>query len=190
MEKYDVIIPCDALLIVDCQNDFLPPEGALAVIDGDRIIPVLNQWIRSFEGKGLPVIATRDWHPKNHSSFKEFGGPWPAHCVQGTRGAEFPEGLHLSEEAIIVSKGTSPDRDEYSGFDRTGLKALLKKKGVKRLFIGGLATDYCVKATVLDALKLGFEVVVIKDAIKGVDVRPGDSKQAMKEMEEQGAVFI
>ncbi len=179
----------DALLIVDVQNDFLD-SGALPVPEGSKVIPELNKWIKKVSAKGLPIFATRDWHPKNHTSFKDYGGIWPPHCIQGSHGAEFPNTLALPKSAIIISKGTDPNKDAYSGFDGTDLRALLRKMSINRLFIGGLATDYCVKATVIDALELGFEVVVIRSAIRGVDVNPGDTQKALKEMEENGAKFI
>ncbi len=180
----------DALLIVDVQNDFLPPDGALMVEGGDEIIPVLNQWIRQFSNLGLPVIASRDWHPENHCSFVENAGQWPRHCVQGSHGAEFPKDLELPKETLIVSKGTASEKDAYSAFEDTGLSKKLRELGVKRLFVGGLATDYCVKASVLDALPLGFEVIVLKDAVRGVNMNPDDSKIALEEMERKGALIF
>ncbi|MEK7280616.1 MAG: isochorismatase family protein, partial [Nitrospirota bacterium] len=140
-----------ALIIVDVQNDFCP-GGALPVIDGDKVVPVLNGYIKRFREEGAPVIATRDWHPNNHNSFKESGGIWPPHCVQGTLGAQFHPGLDLSGDVRIISKGASPKDEAYSGFQGTYLATELKKKGIQTLYIGGLATDYCVKHTVLDAL--------------------------------------
>ena len=179
----------DALVVVDVQRDFLP-GGALPVPKGDEVVPALNRYIELFTGKGLPVIFTRDWHPRDHISFKERGGPWPPHCVQGTPGAEFAPGLTVPEGAIIVSKATSRDKEAYSGFDGTDLHERLQELGVKRIFVGGLATDYCVKATVLDGLKLGYEVYLLTDAVRGVDVNPGDSDRAIGEMTSAGAVAI
>lgn len=179
----------DALVVVDVQRDFLP-GGALPVPRGDEVVPVLNRYIELFTGKGLPVVFTRDWHPADHVSFKGRGGHWPPHCVQGTPGAEFAPGLTVPEGAIIVSKATSRDKEAYSGFDGTDLHEKLQEFGIKRIFVGGLATDYCVKATVLDGLKLGYEVYLLSDAVRGVDVNPGDSDRAIEEMASAGAVAI
>ena len=145
----------DALVIVDAQKDFCP-GGALAVADGDQIIPALNRYIEVFTKSRCSIFATRDWHPEKTSHFKDYGGPWPVHCVQGTRGAEFHSGLRLGKVAI-VSKGMAADQDSYSGFQASSssgslLADLLRRKGVERIFVGGLATDYCVKHTVLDGL--------------------------------------
>jgi nicotinamidase/pyrazinamidase len=179
----------DALIIVDLQNDFCP-GGALAVPEGDKIVPVLNAYIERFSNSKSLIVATRDWHPENHISFVEQGGIWPKHCVQNTKGAEFHPDLKLPLDSIIVSKATEPDKEAYSGFDGTNLDKLLKGKGVTRLFVGGLATDYCVRATVLDALRLGFCVFLLLDAIKGVNVQPEDSERAIVEMMEKGAIGI
>ena len=178
--------PGDALLIVDVQNDFLP-EGALPVPDGDRVIGPLNRYIERFTEVGLPVFATRDWHPPDHCSFQAQGGPWPPHCIAGTTGAQFPSDLKLPSTATIVSKGTRPDEEAYSGFKGTSLENLLRKAGVDRLFVGGLATDYCVRNTVLDALERGFDVFLLVDAVRAVDVHPGDGQRAVREMLERGA---
>jgi nicotinamidase/pyrazinamidase len=179
----------DALIIVDLQNDFCP-GGALAVPEGDKIVPVLNAYIERFSNSESLIVATRDWHPENHISFAEQGGIWPKHCVQNTKGAEFHPDLKLPSDSIIVSKATEPDKEAYSGFDGTNLDKLLKGKGVTRLFVGGLATDYCVRATVLDALRLGFCVFLLLDAIKGVNIQPEDSERAIVEMLEKGAIGI
>ena len=179
----------DALIVVDLQNDFCP-GGALAVPEGDKIVPVLNAYIERFSNSRSIIVATRDWHPENHISFAEQGGIWPKHCVQNTKGAEFHPDLKLPSDSIIVSKATEPDKEAYSGFDGTNLEKLLKGKGVTRLFVGGLATDYCVRATVLDALRLGFCVFLLLDAIKGVNVQPEDSERAIVEMLEKGAIGI
>lgn len=178
-----------ALVIVDVQNDFCP-GGALSVTDGDKVVSVLNLYVKRFREEGAPIFATRDWHPKNHISFKENGGVWPPHCVQGTTGAQFHPGLDLSEDVKIISKGTSPQDEAYSGFQGTNLTAELKGKGTKILCIGGLATDYCVKHTVLDAIKEGFEVFFLEDGSKGVDVNIGDSKKAIDDMVSAGAKRI
>ncbi len=180
--------PGDALIVVDVQNDFLP-GGSLAVPDGDAVIPVLNQYIRLFTERGLPVFATREMHPPNHASFKSEGGLWPPHCVPGTHGAEFASGLQLPAGVDIISKANQPELDVYSGFQATDLTKKLKKLKVKRLWIGGLATDYCVLYTVLDALRLGFEVFVLEDAVRAVDVRPDDGAKAIQEMRDHGAIL-
>ena len=179
----------DALIIVDLQRDFLP-GGALPVPRGDEVEPVMNAYIRLFRDKGLPIVATRDWHPPNHCSFQEQGGPWPPHCVQGTPGAEFALGLELPPDVVVVSKATKPDEEAYSGFQGTDLHERLKSTGVRRMFVGGLATDYCVLSTVKDALALGYRVFLLKDAIRAVDVHPGDGDRAEKEMVSLGAVPI
>lgn len=184
----------DALIIVDAQNDFCP-GGALPVSEGDRVVPALNRYIERFLQDKLPVFATRDWHPEKTRHFKAYGGLWPPHCVQGTMGAEFHADLALPQEAVIVSAGTSPDEEGYSGFEGKnekglGLADLLRSAGVKRIFVGGLATDYCVKHTVLDALKLGFKVVVLSDAVRPVNLHPDDGAAALQEMVHAGATEI
>src|SRR5207249_2158513 len=161
----------DALLIVDVQNDFCP-GGALAVRDGDAVVPVLNRWVAEAETSGVPVFASRDWHPANHVSFKERGGPWPPHCVEGTRGAAFHPDLRLPRNVQIISKAMDPDADSYSAFGGTDLAGRLRRAQVKTVWIGGLAQDYCVRATALDAIREGFEVHVITDATRAVNVRP------------------
>ncbi len=178
--------PGDALIVVDVQRDFLP-GGALAVPRGDEVVPVLNRYLEIFTGRDLPVVATRDWHPADHCSFRERGGPWPPHCIAGTPGAAFADGLALPAQAIIVSKATAPDKDAYSGFQDTDLARRLREAGVRRVFVGGLATDYCVLNTVRDALAEGFEVVLLEDAIRAVEVHPGDGERAVKEMQDAGA---
>ncbi len=180
----------DALIVVDVQNDFMP-WGALPVPEGDKVVPVLNEYIEIFEKKGLPVFFTRDWHPENHISFKGHGGVWPPHCVQNTEGAMFHKDLKMPlDNKFVISKGTSPDFDAYSGFQGTVLEDLLRERGVKRVFVGGVATDYCVKNTVLGALDLGFQAFLLMDAIKGVDVNPGDSEKAVDLMLSKGAVGL
>lgn len=183
-----------ALLIVDVQNDFLP-GGALAVPQGHKVIPQLNRYIKLFSGKKLPIFASRDWHPKKTRHFKRYGGQWPRHCVQDTEGARFHPRLKLPKEVIILSKGMDPERDSYSAFqavDSNGTEFLnlLKILGINELFVGGLATDYCVKSSVLDALKFGFKVNLLVDAIKGVNIRPRDSEDAIEEMASQGAKMV
>ena len=176
----------DALLVVDMQNDFCP-GGALGVPEGDEIIPDLNNWMAHATALKVPVYTTRDWHPDNHISFTERGGVWPRHCIRGTHGAEFHPALRPSPGACIVSKATQPDVESYSAFGDTDLADRLRAAGVKRVWIGGLATDYCVKETVLDAIRLGFEAHVIVDAIRAVNVRPGDGERALAEMQRVGA---
>jgi nicotinamidase/pyrazinamidase len=181
----------DALVIVDVQNDFCP-GGALPVADGDKIVPVLNRYIEKFSNAGLPVFATRDWHPVRTRHFTTGGGPWPPHCIQGTDGARFHAALALTGDIVVLSKGMGSDDDSYSGFqavDEQGVRLAdqLRQRGVRRVFVGGLATDYCVKYTVLDALEEGFEVVLLGKAIRGVDVQPEDSVRAIEEMLWAGA---
>lgn len=178
-----------ALIIVDVQNDFCP-VGALAVDGGDQVVEPINKLIKWFESEGLPIVFTRDWHPDNHLSFKENGGIWPVHCVAGTYGAEFNHNLYFPSVAIIVSKATSFDKEAYSGFQGTGLASTLRDMGVEQLVVVGLATDYCIKSTVIDALKLGFEVQVVDEGIRGVNVNPDDSDKAVEEMKKHGASFI
>jgi len=183
-----------ALVVVDVQNDFCP-GGALAVSHGDQVVTALNGYIGRFADAGLPIFASRDWHPERTTHFKDFGGVWPAHCVQGTYGAEFHRALRLGGEATIVSKGMAADSDSYSGFDAVdssgvGLADLLNRFSATRIYVGGLATDYCVKQTVLDGLQRGFDVVVLKDAIRGVDLKPGDSARALQEMLDAGAQVV
>ena len=180
-----------ALVIVDVQNDFCP-GGALAVAEGDRVVAPLNRYIERFAGAGLPIFATRDWHPEKTTHFKAYGGQWPAHCVQGRLGAEFHRALRLGSGATIVSKGMAADADSYSGFDGVdsfgvGLADLLRRAGATQIFVGGLATDYCVKQTVLDGLKQGFAVTLLQDSIRGVDLAPDDSARALEAMIAAGA---
>lgn len=176
-----------ALIVVDIQNDFCP-GGALAVKEGDRVVPVFNGYLELFKKAGLPVYACRDWHPKNHRSFKAQGGPWPPHCVQETQGAEFHPDLKLPPEAVILSKGWRPEDESYSEFEKTNLELYLKRQGIRRVLVGGLATDYCVKQTVLDACRLGFGTFLLLDASRGIDVRKGDSERALEEMKKAGAL--
>jgi len=176
----------DALLVVDVQNDFCP-GGALAVSEGDEVVPVLNQWIEQAQACGIPVFASRDWHPPGHISFKERGGPWPPHCVQGTAGAAFHADLKLPANAEIISKADNPDQDSYSAFGGTDLAERLRRRGIKRVWIGGLTADYCVRWSALDALHKGFEVHVIVDATRAVNVEPGDGRRALEEIQRAGA---
>lgn len=176
----------DALVLVDVQNDFLP-GGKLAVAGGDEVIPLLNQYITLFLAANLPILATRDWHPANHCSFTEQGGSWPAHCVADSFGAAFPAALHLPGAAITVSKAMTPQADAYSGFEATDLADRLRALHAGRLFVGGLATDYCVLNTVTDARQLEFEIVLLLDAIRAVNLRPGDGQAAIEDMVARGA---
>jgi nicotinamidase/pyrazinamidase len=181
----------DALVVVDLQNDFCP-GGALHVRDGDAIVPVVNRYLDRFAQAGAPLFLTRDWHPPVTRHFQAYGGVWPTHCVQGTPGAAFHPGLAPPDGAVIVSKGMDPEQDAYSAFqaeDPSGrrLPTILKERGIRRLYVGGLATDYCVRATVLDALRDGFEVVVLTDAIGAVDLAPGDGARAIDEIRGAGA---
>ncbi len=176
----------DALIVVDVQNDFLP-GGSLAVPDGDAVIAVLNDYIARFRAAGSPIVATRDWHPPDHCSFVEQGGTWPPHCVADSPGAAFAERLALPADAIVISKATDPSKDAYSGFQDTGLADRLRALQVTRVYVGGLATDYCVLNTVRDALAAAFEVVLIDEAIRAVDVNEGDGERAIAEMRALGA---
>lgn len=181
----------DALLIVDVQRDFCP-GGALAVPGGDRIVPVVNRYIERFRDRGLPIYASRDWHPAETRHFRERGGPWPPHCVAETEGAEFHPELALPESAVVVSKGTDPADDGYSAFEAEtasgeALEPSLRERGVGRLFVAGLATDYCVRASVLDAAERGLRPVLLLDAIRGIDVEPGDQARALDAMLRAGA---
>jgi nicotinamidase/pyrazinamidase len=177
-----------ALVVVDVQNDFCP-GGALAVVDGDKVVPALNRYIELFRKAGAPIIFTRDWHPRDHSSFKEQGGPWSPHCVQNTEGAKFHAGLLIPPEGEIVSKADKKD-EAYSFFEGTDMAKKLHERGIRRLLVGGLATDYCVKATVIGGLERGFEVFHLDDASKGVNVKPDDSERALQEMVQKGAKRI
>ncbi|MCH8932847.1 MAG: isochorismatase family protein, partial [Nitrospinae bacterium] len=176
--------PGDALLIVDVQNDFLP-GGSLAVPQGDDVVPVLNRYAALFRARHLPVFASRDWHPADHCSFAEQGGPWPPHCVAETHGAQFAAGLDLSD-SVVISKATEPKNDAYSAFENTDLDSRLKQAGVNRLFVGGLATDYCVLNSVRDAVRHNYSVVLLEDAIRAVNVKPEDGPKAVDEMLELG----
>lgn len=176
----------DALVIVDVQNDFLP-AGALAVPHGDEVLAPLARYLVRFATARLPVFATRDWHPADHCSFREQGGTWPAHCIADTPGADFAAALALPAGSEVISKARAREADAYSGFSGTGLDARLRQLGVTRLFVGGLATDYCVLNTVRDARGLGYAVVLLADAIRAVDVTPGDGDRAIREMIALGA---
>jgi len=178
----------DALIIVDLQRDFLP-GGALGVARGDAVVGAMNDYLTLFATNHLPVFATRDWHPSNHCSFVAQGGPWPPHCIAGSPGAAFADGLRLPASTKVVSKATTAGRDAYSGFDGTDLQELLQQSQVKRVFVGGLATDYCVLQTVKDACALGFSVLLLRDAIAAVDAQPGDGDRAIEDMQAAGATL-
>ena len=180
--------PSDALLIVDVQRDFCP-GGALAVPDGDAVVPVLNQWIDAARDAGAAVFASRDWHPPDHVSFQEQGGPWPAHCVAETPGAAFHPDLALPDSATIIDKGTDAGHEAYSAFEGTDLAAKLRAAGSERLWVGGLALDYCVRASVLDARRIAdLPVHLIPSATRAVEVQPGDGSRALDDMRSAGAV--
>ena len=174
-----------ALLVVDIQNDFCS-GGALAVTGGDEVIDLANRLITLFRQNSWPIYLTRDWHPDNHCSFRAFGGPWPRHCVAGTEGARFHPRLSIPPDAEIISKATTPDKEAYSDFDGTGLARRLHDQEVDMVVIIGLATDYCVRAGALDALAAGFRVMVIREAVRAVDVNPGDGERALSEITGQG----
>jgi nicotinamidase/pyrazinamidase len=182
-----------ALLIVDVQNDFCP-GGALAVRDGDQVVEPLNREIERFRAAGRPIVASRDWHPAETTHFAAGGGPWPPHCLADQPGAAFHPALRLPPDAIVVSKGTGPTEDAYSAFDARDaagrpLAEILRQHGVERLVVGGLATDYCVRASALDALGRGLGVELLRDAVRGVDVQPGDSERALAELTAAGATI-
>ena len=177
------------MLVVDVQRDFCP-GGALAVKDGESVVPRLNRVIEAFAGASLPVFFTRDWHPSNHVSFKAQGGIWPPHCVKGTPGAKFHAKLKVPRGAVVISKGTKVDSDAYSGFQGTDLEVRLKELQVEQVLLGGLATDYCVKESALDALAAGLKVKIIKDCVKGVNLRANDSVRALKEVVARGAGLV
>jgi len=179
--------PGDALIVVDVQRDFCP-GGSLAIEHGDEVVPVLNEWIAKAAGAGVPVVASRDWHPADHLSFKPLGGQWPVHCVQGTAGAKFHPDLKLPADALIVTKGDRTDRDQYSAFDATRLAGELQRRGVERVWIGGLAEDVCVKATALDAAKAGFKPQVVAAATKPVTAEGGRAARA--EMRDAGVTIV
>jgi nicotinamidase/pyrazinamidase len=183
-----------ALLIVDVQNDFCP-GGALAVPEGDKIVPNLNRYIKISLKKKWPVFATRDWHPVKTNHFKSFGGAWPVHCLANTQGAQFHAKLKLPKDAILLYKGIDPEKDSYSAFQAEDLSGMgfakcLDRLGVKEIYVGGLATDYCVKSSVLDAIKAGLKVRLLLDGVKGVNLKPDDSKKAIQEMVRKGAKKI
>ena len=180
--------PKRALIVVDVQNDFCP-GGTLAVPRGDEIVGPLNQVIDEFLERGEPVYKSRDWHPPTTKHFADYGGVWPVHCVQNTKGAEFHPALRDDPRITVISKGLG-DTDCYSAFDETDLLDQLRRQNVEEVVVGGLATDYCVKSTVLDALKNGFKVKALANAMRAVDVQPGDAERAIEEMRDAGAEVL
>jgi nicotinamidase/pyrazinamidase len=184
-------MPDKALLIVDVQNDFCP-GGALPVPAGNQVVPILNQYAQRFAGMAAPIFASRDWHPPVTRHFQAQGGPWPPHCVAEGKGAAFHPELKLPAGTTILTKGTDPSDDGYSAFEGAdsaggGFVDALARSGVKHLYVGGLATEYCVRASVLDGLRQGLDVVVLLDAVRGIDVQDGDVARALDEMLRAGA---
>ena len=178
-----------ALIVVDVQNDFCP-GGSLAVANGDEVVAPLNELMKEFLDRGEPVFKTRDWHPPTAKHFAAYGGIWPVHCVRNTPGAEFHPGLFDDPRITIISKGIDESADGYSGFDGTNLAQILRDQGVNEVWVGGLATDYCVKHTVLDAVQQGFEVKALADAMRAVNVNPTDGEKAIEEMRKAGAEIV
>jgi nicotinamidase/pyrazinamidase len=179
----------DALLVIDLQYDFLP-GGALGVNAGHEVIAPINHLIELFAAQGLPIYASRDWHPQDHCSFAAQGGPWPPHCVAESRGAEFAAELALPDDAVVISKADTAGVDAYSAFSGTALSAQLRERGITRVTVCGLATDYCVLNTVTDALEEGFDTLIVPEAMRAVDVKPGDGSRAMDRMVARGAVPV
>jgi nicotinamidase/pyrazinamidase len=177
-----------ALIVVDVQNDFCP-GGALAVAEGDQVVAPLNKLIDEFLQRGEPVFKSRDWHPEKTKHFAAYGGTWPVHCVQNTKGAEFHPDLMDDIHIRTISKGLG-DEDSYSAFDGTDLALQLRRLGIEEVWVGGLATDYCVKNTALDALKEGFRVKALKNAMRAVELKPGDGERAIEEMLHAGAEIV
>jgi nicotinamidase/pyrazinamidase len=179
----------DALLVIDMQVDFLP-GGALGVAGGHETAAPINHLIELFQARGLPVFASRDWHPKDHCSFAAQGGPWPPHCVAGSPGAEFAAELALPDDAVVISKAATAAVDAYSAFAGTELSSQLRAREITRVTVCGLATDYCVLNTVSDALEEGFDTLIVPEAMRAVDVHPGDGSRAMDRMVARGAVPV
>ncbi len=186
-ESWERLEPGDGLLLVDVQNDFCP-GGTLPLDQGDAVVPVLNRWLEAAVAKGIPIYASRDFHPAGHPSFREQGGPWPVHCLQDTPGAAFHPGLKLPARTVLVTKGTRFDQDQNSAFDQTGFAARLRSDGVERLWVGGLALDVCVLATVLDGLREGFAVWVIREGTR--PVTPEGGVKAIARIQEAGATVV
>jgi nicotinamidase/pyrazinamidase len=186
--------PGDALLLVDPQNDFCP-GGSLGVAEGDQVMPVLSSWAAEAEQAGVPIFVSRDWHPERTTHFKEYGGVWPPHCVQGTFGAEFHPALRLPSSVVVVSKGMGESEDAYSAFqardaDGVMLADLLRARGVRRVYVMGLATDYCVRATALGGLEHGLQVNVVRSGCRAVDLQPGDGHAALAAIQTAGGVLL
>jgi nicotinamidase/pyrazinamidase len=179
----------DALLVIDMQADFLP-GGALGVAGGHEVVAPINHLIELYRARQLPIFASRDWHPHDHCSFQAQGGPWPPHCVAGTPGAAFAAELALPDDAVVISKAATADVDAYSAFGGTDLAAQLRERGVERVTVVGLATDYCVLNTVTDALEEGFTTLIVPEAMRAVDVQPGDGRRALDRMVARGAVPV
>lgn len=186
MSKTYNLASSDALLVTDMQIDFLK-GGALPIEGADELIPVINDYIKRFEDSAAHLVASRDWHPANHISFKAQGGPWPPHSIQDTKGAKLSPQIKFPNHTVVISKATDPKHEAYSAFETTNLENELRQLGVKRLFIAGVATDYCVVNTVIDARKLSFQVVVLMDAVLGINVKAGDADRAVETMIKNGA---
>ena len=182
-EPKDALQPGDALLLVDVQIDFCP-GGNLPIADGDQVVPVLNRWLAAARGKGIPVYASRDWHPSGHMSFATRGGQWPDHCLQDSAGAAFHPDLALPDDTVVISKGVRFDKDQYSAFDETGLAERLRQDGVSRVWVGGLALDVCVEATALGGREAGFAVRLIPEASKAITAE--GAARAVAAMREAG----
>jgi nicotinamidase/pyrazinamidase len=180
------LTPADALIIVDLQNDFLP-GGSLGVPQGDEVVAPIQQLIDLYQAHGLPIYASRDWHPAGHCSFTDQGGPWPIHCIAGSHGAAFSSAIDLEQFFMVISKATTVEKDAYSAFNGTGLGEQMRARGIQRVAVCGLATDYCVLNTAKDALAEGFATLLVLDAIRAVDVHPGDGTRAIAQMQDAGA---
>lgn len=180
--------PGDALLIVDVQNDLFP-GGAIAVPEAGGVLPVLNRWMEGARVTAQPIFASRDWHPPDHCSFESQGGSMAVHCVRQTWGAQFHDDLHLEPTVTVISKGEERDVDQQSAFDRTELADLLGREGIRRIFVGGLALDGCVRATVLDGLKAGFAVHLIERASCAASPSPATSERIIKDLRQAGAMI-
>jgi len=180
------LTPADALIIVDLQNDFLP-GGSLGVPQGDEVVAPIRQLIDLYQAHGLPIYASRDWHPEGHCSFTAQGGPWPVHCIAGSNGAAFSSAINLEQFSTVISKATTVEKDAYSAFNGTGLGEQMRARGIERVAVCGLATDYCVLNTAKDALAEGFATLLVLDAIRAVDVNPGDGARAIAQMQDAGA---
>jgi len=176
-----------ALIVVDMQNDFMD-GGVLAVPGSKSIVPTINLYMEVFHNRSLPIYATRDWHPQNHISFRERGGPWPPHCIMFTEGASFFNKLKFPKETEVISKAMKPDEEAYSGFQGTDLAIRLKKRGISNIFISGVATEYCVLSTAMDGIKNGFRVHLLQDAVRGIKDR--DVSSAMQRMKDAGVIII